>query len=74
MKTFDGLESALVGTVEVWQPDGNRVTRAVYDGEKIIKLLMRDMPQGEAREYCDFNIEGGYHGEATPIIFWNHDE
>jgi hypothetical protein len=35
---------------------------------------MRDMPQGEAREYCDFNIEGGYHGEATPIIFWNHDE
>lgn len=74
MKTFDGLESALVGTADVWNPDGARVTRAVYDGEKIIKLLMRDMPQGDAREYCDFNIEGGYLGEDTPIIFWNHDE
>jgi hypothetical protein len=31
------------------------------------------MTSEEAREYIEFNIEGAYVGEATPIICWTED-
>ena len=72
MKTFDGFEGALVGAADVWHPGGNRVTRAVYSGEMIVVILMsQGMSPQEAHEYCDFNIEGNYAGEDTPVIFWD---
>ena len=38
------------------------------------KQVRRDgMSFEEAAEYCDFNIEGAYMGEKTPVIFWDYD-
>ena len=46
----------------------------VYDGGEIVRILMeRDgMEYFEAIEYIEFNIEGAYVGEKTPVIFWRH--
>jgi hypothetical protein len=71
MKTIDGMDSALVGTADVWHPDGTTVERAVYSGDMIITILVDGgMDEDEAMEYCSFNIENAYVGEDTPIIFW----
>ncbi|MEY5134625.1 MAG: hypothetical protein RL709_320 [Pseudomonadota bacterium] len=59
----DGLEEALVGT-------GTRFTHsvAVYDKQKVLEILQKDMTREEAEEYFDFNIAGAYVGESTPIF------
>jgi hypothetical protein len=47
----------------------------VYDAEKIREILMRDgMDAEEAREFIEFNIEGGYLGIDTPVLVWPQDE
>ena len=40
----------------------------VYDRQKCIKILMRDMSEDEAYEYFEFNVIGAYVGEATPAF------
>jgi len=71
MVLFEDLEKALVGVSYVWHPDGNQIHRAVYDGEKIVQHFMDGgMTMEEAREWIDYNIEGAYMGDATPIIYW----
>jgi hypothetical protein len=47
----------------------------VYDAEGIRNILMqRDgMDADEAREFIEFNIEGGYLGETTPVLVWKDD-
>ena len=59
----DGLEEALVGA-------GTRFTHsvAVYDKQKVLEILQKDMTREEAEEYFDFNIAGAYVGESTPIF------
>ena len=44
-------------------------SKAVYDEDKVIKVLMeRDgMNDVEAVEFFEFNIRGAYMGEQTPI-------
>jgi len=47
----------------------------VYDAEIIREILMRDgMDADEAREFIEFNIEGGYLGIDTPVLVWPQDE
>jgi hypothetical protein len=71
MTLFDGLEDALVGYSDVWMADGTKVERAVYDGEKIVYVLMqRGMTKEEALDWIDFSIEGAYVGPSTPVVFW----
>lgn len=59
----DGLEEALVGT-------GTKFTHsvAVYNKQKVLEILQKDMTREEAEEYFDFNIAGAYVGESTPIF------
>jgi len=46
----------------------------VYDAELIRENLMRDgMTSEEAREFIEFNIEGAYVGEDTPVLVWTQD-
>ena len=49
---------------------------AVFDRQKCIKILMRDMSEDDAYEYFSFNVEGAYVGEHTPafIEFFSPDE
>ena len=65
MIKIDGFDDAIIGVTDTWLPD----TKLVYDGQKIIELLMsQGMSDIEALEYCSFNIEGAYVGEDTPLI------
>ena len=68
---IDGHDDAIVGRSLIWR-DGSRVDVFVYSGELILaKLMERDgMTDEEALEYIDFNIEGAYLGEGTPVIMW----
>ena len=72
MITYDDYEEAIIGFATVWSGRGQRNDVMVYDGEKIVGILVsRDgMTEEDALEYIEFNIEGGYLGPATPIIVW----
>jgi|TARA_R110001632_G_scaffold43679_2_gene110854 hypothetical protein len=63
--TADGFEDAFVGV-------GRQFTKpvAVYDREKCIEVLVaRDgMSMDEAEEYFEYNVQGAYVGEDTPIF------
>ena len=51
MVLFEGLESAMVGISDVWHPDGSKVERAVYDGNKMVEHFMEQgMTEEEAHE------------------------
>jgi hypothetical protein len=74
MMKIDGHDNAVVGVSLTWH-NQRRVQLLVYDAEIIRENLMRDgMDAEEAREYIEFNIEGAYVGEGTPIIVWPDDE
>jgi len=75
MKKWDGFDSAIIGTANIW--NGNeRVDVLVYDIYRMVdQLTIRDgMSQVEALEYIDFNIEGTYIGKDTPVIVWDWNE
>ena len=59
----DGLDTCIIG-VTTKSP-----MRVVYDAEKIAALLVKrdGMTEEEAWEWFDFNIDGAYVGEQTPI-------
>lgn len=63
----DGFEEAFIGTAECKQCNG-RV--AVYDRDECLSVLMsRDgMDLQEANEFFEFNVEGAYMGERTPLF------
>ena len=74
MIKYDGYDEAIIGPALVWR-DKQRVDVLVYDAEKIREILMRDgMDAEEAREFIEFNIEGGYLGIDTPVLVWPQDE
>ena len=59
----DGFDEAIIGVVE------RLGTQAIcYDTEKVIEILMRDMPEEEAWEYFQYNIAGAWVGEHTPFF------
>ena len=73
MIKYDGYDEAIIGPALVWR-DKQRVDVLVYDAEKIREILMRDGTDAEeAREYIEFNIEGGYIGIETPVLVWPND-
>jgi hypothetical protein len=73
MIKYDGYDEAIIGPALVWR-DQQRVDVLVYDAEVIREILMRDgMDAEEAREFIEFNIEGGYLGIETPVLVWPND-
>jgi len=74
MLTIDGHDNAIIGPACIWR-DHARVDVLVYDAEVIRDNLMQQgMDSDEAREYIEFNIEGAYVGEDTPILVWPEDQ
>lgn len=59
----DGFEDAFVG---IGRQFGRPI--AVYDRSKCIDILQENMSEEEAEEYFQFNVEGSYVGENTPIF------
>ena len=73
MIKYDGYDEAIIGPASIWR-DSTQVSVLVYDAEKIREILMRDgMDAEEAREFIEFNIEGGYLGIETPVLVWPND-
>jgi len=62
----DGLEEAFMGVCFMF--NNNAV---VYDRNKCIDILKKDMTEKDAWEYFDFNISGAYVGEKTPVYIHN---
>ena len=73
MLKIDGHDNAVIGTATPWI-GGSRTEVLVYDGDKIVENLAEEgMTREEAYEDVEFNIEGAYVGETTPIIVWRCD-
>ena len=73
MIKYEGYDEAILGPAFIWR-DRQQVEVLVYDGEKIREILMRDgIDADEAREFIEFNIEGGYLGVTTPVLVWPND-
>ena len=73
MIKYDGYDEAIIGPASIWRTN-TMVSVLVYDAEKIREILMRDgMDAEEAREFIEFNIEGGYLGVETPVLVWPND-
>jgi len=62
----DGFEEALIGVV---YDKIKSVYLLVYSRAKCVEILIeRDkMSKEEADEFFDFNVEGAYMGEKTPL-------
>ena len=75
MLKIDGHDDAIIGPALIWR-NNTMVSVLVYDAEVIRSTLVkRDaMDFDEAREYIEFNIEGAYVGEGTPVLVWPYDE
>jgi hypothetical protein len=74
MIKYDNYDEAIIGTAMIWR-DQQQVQVLVYDAERIRDILMRDgMDAEEAREFIEFNIEGGYLGVQTPVLVWSEDD
>ena len=77
--TYDGCDSALVGTAKVIR-ETQWVEIAIYSYEKLVEhfkneylsdtenLVTEDEAEIDAFEWVDFNIAGGYLGIRTPMI------
>lgn len=61
---LDGFDDCIIGAG--WRATLDPVV--VYDRNKIITTLARDMSVEEAEEYCVFNIECAWAGDRTPIL------
>lgn len=73
MIKYNGYDEAIIGPASIWR-ESTQVSVLVYDAEKIREILMRDgMDAEEAREFIEFNIEGGYLGIETPVLVWPND-
>jgi hypothetical protein len=59
----DGFDDAFLGI-------GRQFDRpiAVYDRSKCIDILQENMSEEEAEEYFQYNVEGAWVGENTPIF------
>ena len=70
---IDGHDNAIIGPAFIWR-NQSHASVLVYDAEKIRNNLMGfGMSAEEAREYIEFNIEGAYVGEHTPVLVWPDD-
>ena len=73
MLKIDGHDNAIIGPAMVWR-DKSLTGVLVYDAEVIREnLVQKGMGPEDAREFIEFNIEGAYVGEHTPVLVWPQD-
>ncbi len=71
MVLLDGLDAAFIGVTD--SQDGG-VFSAVYDIDKIIQVLGRDMGFDDAWEWFNYNMAGQYVGDQSPVFIRTLDE
>jgi len=71
MLKVDGFDDCVIGIASRC----SQVDLLAYSTEKIIaKLIRQGMDAESAWDYFGFNIEGAWHGEATPCFVSNFEE
>lgn len=66
----DGFESAFVGVGQCF----SKQPQAIYDRDKCIESLVTDGSSLEdAIEYFEFNVQGSWVGEGTPVFVTMHE-
>ena len=67
LKLPDHFDPAVIGTSQRigWEDC------IVYDANKIVQILMDDMPEEDALDHFHYNIAGSYVGDTTPVFVWN---
>ena len=60
----DGFKDAIIGIARRF----SLPPLVAYDYDKCIEILMKDMTEEEAVEYFEFNVQGAWMGEGTPIF------
>jgi hypothetical protein len=63
---IDGMDDAIIGYAIQW----GSPALVVYDAERIIEILSKDMGYEDASEFFSFNIECAYVGPGTPLILY----
>lgn len=66
MLQLEGFDESFMGIVRQFNTEF-----ALYDYEKVIEKLMKDMNREDAEEYFEYNIVGGWHGEQTPGFYYS---
>lgn len=59
----DGFEDAFIGVGRQFN-----TPFAIYDRGFCIDILMEDMSNEEAEEFFEYNVQGAYAGESTPVF------
>jgi len=74
MLRINGYDDCIMGMACIWR-DQTRVEVLVYDGDAMVEELIKNsgLTFEEAHEYVEYNIEGAYVGERTPVIVWPYD-
>jgi hypothetical protein len=62
----DGYDDAIIGLGQSFN-----TYKVIYDRNKILATLEKEMTEEEAVEFFEFNIIGAYVGESTPIFTVN---
>jgi hypothetical protein len=62
----DGYDDCIMGMT--FRAD---VPVVIYSADKMIDKLENEMSYEEAQEFFDFNIEGAYMGERTPVYWYD---
>jgi len=62
----DGFDEAIVGLIKSYDE-----YKVLYDTDKVLSILSKDMSEDEAVEYFEFNIIGAYMGKNTPAFTEN---
>jgi hypothetical protein len=67
---LEGFDEAIVGvSYRCGQPP-----HVVYDREKCLEILERDMSPDEAMEHFEFNIAGAWVGDQTPAFLTTYED
>ena len=62
----DGFDDCIIGV--------DTKSKLIYDADKIVDSLAKDMDREEALEFFYYNIEGAHVGEYTPIYMFGLGE
>ena len=60
----DGFDDAVLG----WYSDWSEGAIVVYDIDKCVDILSKDMSHSDAQEYFEFNVLGSHVGPRTPVF------
>ena len=68
----EGFEDAIIGMCERFHAE----PVVAYDKDKCVKILIErdEMSYEEATEYFEFNVQGAWMGEGTPVFITLYPE